>query len=421
MPFGVVYKSYSRVEESPYSSSQDALQGQTFFSLFPDTYPPLALNVGRGELTSKLHKANIRRRLIAMQPSAPKVRRQIEDALAERIPSALTPSLRPDLPVAPTGIRSVDQYLNGGFPIGAITELVGPECSGRTSLAFSFLAQRTQHGSSCAWIDVSDTFDPESAAANGIQLERLLWVRCANASSHLTPMSKPFHKPVNVAQYKVPPVTMKGLHGGGCGGHPRSEVTGLSQAVKNFVQPGVHTEHPLRHSSPVPPVPQVTPSNLASNLPQPGSHSSRAMRENSPMAQLDRALRVADLLLQAGGFTAITIDAASILPEHISRVPLATWFRYRAAAERAQTSLLLLTQHPSCKSSAELVLNLNPAKPLSEETTVFTGIQCKLSISRWNASLDRQRVIPLNSFAKSTSYASWISYASWGTFYEAIP
>ena len=75
-----------------------------------------------------------------------------------------------------------------------------------------------------------------------------------------------------------------------------------------------------------------------------------------PWARMEQALRAADLLLQAGGFAAIVLDMAGIAPECATRVPMATWFRYRAAAERTQASLLLLTQSPCAKSSAELLL-----------------------------------------------------------------
>jgi len=51
----------------------------------------------------------------------------------------------------------VDEVLQGGLPIGAISELVGPECSERTSLALSCLARMTQASKVCAWVDVSDT------------------------------------------------------------------------------------------------------------------------------------------------------------------------------------------------------------------------------------------------------------------------
>lgn len=82
-------------------------------------------------------------------------------------------------PVIPTGVRPIaDEVLERGLPVGAITGLVGAECSGRTGLALSFFAQVTAEGKVCAWVDVSDCLQPESAAAIGVNLARLLWVRC---------------------------------------------------------------------------------------------------------------------------------------------------------------------------------------------------------------------------------------------------
>ena len=114
--------------------------------------------------------------------SAAALRIQIEDALASRFPAALTPSVRTIREVAATGIPAVDTLLDGGLPVGAISELVGPECSGRTSLALAFVAKRTAEGRVCAWIDAGDAFDPESAAASGVRLRQLLWVRCGSAN-----------------------------------------------------------------------------------------------------------------------------------------------------------------------------------------------------------------------------------------------
>ena len=107
-------------------------------------------------------------------PSASLLRAQIEAALADRIPSALTPSPRVIRPVATTGIAEIDVLLEGGLPLGAITEMVGPESSGRTSVALSFIAQMTQAGKVCVWVDVSNVLHPESAAASGVDLSRLL-------------------------------------------------------------------------------------------------------------------------------------------------------------------------------------------------------------------------------------------------------
>jgi hypothetical protein len=76
-----------------------------------------------------------------------------------------------------TGVPAIDA-LTGGLPRGALTEIVGPASSGRTSLLLSLLAQATARQEACALVDASDAFDPESAVAAGIDLKRLLWVRC---------------------------------------------------------------------------------------------------------------------------------------------------------------------------------------------------------------------------------------------------
>jgi len=351
-------------------------------------------------------------------PSASTLRRQIENALADRIPSALTPAQRSPLPLADTGIPGIDQLLHGGFPIGAITELVGPECSGRTSLAFSFLAQRTQSDMFCAWVDISGAFDPESAAANGIDLNRFLWVCCGSLQADTS--SNHTHEFVNLEQYHVPPVTPQGLHGGGHGPHPQTEIKGLSQSLNGFLQPPARDTQlggnnppitlPARSRSVKPASIELPANSEISHFPY---QSHNINPTNSPWSRLDQAMRVTDLLLQGGGFASIVLDAGSIAPEHISRVPLATWFRYRSAAERTQTCLLLLTQHSCSKSSAALVLNLFPGTALLSEPTVFTGIRYQTSVTRGNTSPQTSNVISLKSRRHSESLAVWNSYTPW--------
>lgn len=63
-------------------------------------------------------------------PTAAAIRLQIETALSSRIPSALSPAPGLIRSVAPTGIEGIDELVNGGLPVGAITEMVGLECSG---------------------------------------------------------------------------------------------------------------------------------------------------------------------------------------------------------------------------------------------------------------------------------------------------
>jgi hypothetical protein len=130
-------------------------------------------------LTSAFGIANVIGEQKANMTSAAQLRRQIESALAERIPAAL--SFRaPSLPeLLPCGVTEVDALLGGGLPLGAITELTGHPSSGRTTLALATLAAATRQGESCAYVDVSDALSPHSAAALGVDLRRLLWVRTA--------------------------------------------------------------------------------------------------------------------------------------------------------------------------------------------------------------------------------------------------
>lgn len=71
-----------------------------------------------------------------------------------------------------------------GFPRGAISEIAGPDSSGRTALAYSVLAAATAKTEICAYVDTNDSFDPCSAAATGIALHRLIWIRCGGRAEH---------------------------------------------------------------------------------------------------------------------------------------------------------------------------------------------------------------------------------------------
>jgi RecA/RadA recombinase len=79
----------------------------------------------------------------------------------------------------PSGIGTVDALLGGGFPRGELSEVHGPASSGRTGLVSSLLAQTTRRGALAALVDPADRFDPASAAAAGVDLPRLLWLRGA--------------------------------------------------------------------------------------------------------------------------------------------------------------------------------------------------------------------------------------------------
>src|SRR2546427_735342 len=106
------------------------------------------------------------------------LRSQLETALAGRLPA---PFARRSIQAetAPFNIAEIDK-LTGGLPHGGLTEISGPFSSGRATLLLSALASRTAHAHVCALVDGRDNFDPYSAEAAGVKLERLLWVRCRN-------------------------------------------------------------------------------------------------------------------------------------------------------------------------------------------------------------------------------------------------
>ncbi len=339
--------------------------------------------------------------------SAATIRLQIEAKLARKIPSALTPAPRVIRPVVPTGVSEVDALLEGGLPIGAITEMVGMESSGRTAVTLSFLRHLSRAGRVCALVDVSDTLSPESASASGVDLARLLWVRCGVSKSHAKPFAE--YKFSLPDKYLIPASIKKGLHGGGCGGHPRNEVKGLPEALSGLLRPAAIVPRCAE--------PQLKiRAEREAFMPQPQSSVARSnvrINPTKPWARIEQALRVTDLLLQAGGFSTIVLDMASIAPEYASRISLATWFRYRAAAERTQAVFLLLTQHSCAKSSGELLLRFQPGAARDDEATVFTGIEHRLQVERRRFTQEPTNVVFLRKPPQSVNAAHWKSQTTW--------
>lgn len=249
--------------------------------------------------------------------SATALRLEIEHALERSFPAALTPAPRTVRETASTGIAEVDALLDGGLPVGAISEVNGPESSGRTSLVLSFLAQRTAGGQVCAWVDADDAFDPESAAANGVNLRQLLWVRCLKVG-----------------------VPVRG-----------------KQAAK-------------------------------------------------PWTRLEQALRTTDLLLQAGGFGAIVLDLGDTAAEHACRIPLATWFRFRQAADRARTCLVVVAQGNCAQSSAAVALECAALNPQIAGGTVLRGF-C------YEVRSERQRLTPFAMGQRKPPASAWPAAGAW--------
>jgi recombination protein RecA len=274
-------------------------------------------------------------------PSAAALRLVIE----RRFPAALTPAPRTLREVAATGIAEVDAHLEGGLPVGAISELTGPASSGRTSLALAFLARRTAEGRACAWVDANDAFDPESAAASGVLLPQLLWVRCRDVAA-----AAPAHAAAGSAKTR----------------------TDKAKADKAKIDKAkIWTRAVWTH--------------------------------------LDQALRAADLLLQAGGFACLVLDLGSTAREQGNRIPLATWFRFRQAADRTRCSLVVLGRAAYAQSAAAVVLECRPARPIAAGETALRGFAFQIERRR-------ERFAPIaitREPGKKSPASVWTAGAAW--------
>jgi recombination protein RecA len=79
-----------------------------------------------------------------------------------------------DVPAIATGALTLDEATGvGGVPRGRVTELFGPESSGKTTLALSTVAEAQKGGGIAAFIDVEHALDPEYAEVIGVDVDEL--------------------------------------------------------------------------------------------------------------------------------------------------------------------------------------------------------------------------------------------------------
>lgn len=79
------------------------------------------------------------------------------------------------IPVISSGTLSIDLALGvGGFPKGRITEIYGPESSGKTTLALHVVAEAQKNGGTAAFIDAEHALDTSYAERLGVDIDNLL-------------------------------------------------------------------------------------------------------------------------------------------------------------------------------------------------------------------------------------------------------
>jgi len=260
-----------------------------------------------------------------------------------KLPAAsITPAsrleIRPAPEMAPSGVSAIDA-LTGGLPRGCLTEIFGPASSGRTSVLLAALAAATRRGEYCAVIDASDALDAQSTADAGVELDRLLWVRCGESSPHKnnSPLRhRDTEKDKNEENQGCPILVPRVLRDR-VGTSPRSENSAIPRA----------SEH-----------------------------------------RLEQVLRATDLLLESGGFSLIVLDLADIPLPAARRIPLTTWFRFRRAVENKSTILLAVEQQPIAGSCSTLLLQLGAIKPTTTQerkpshSHLLTGLEITVELVR---------------------------------------
>jgi hypothetical protein len=241
--------------------------------------------------------------------------------------AAVVPASRLDIPapeMASSGIPQLD-LLTGGLARGCLTEICGTASSGRTSILLFALARATQRGEVCALVDASDAFDPASAAAAGMEMSRLLWVRCGE--------KYPSHK-------RLPAALAGGAKKGNSYQMPSSDLCRSLPPDNSY------------RSLPPDDLYQGMPSGIR-------QIAEKQFGFSRWESQLGQMLKVTDLLVQSNGFGMIALDLGDVPARSARRIPLASWFRFRRAVEHTPTALLVLEQQPIAGSCSSLLVRVS--------------------------------------------------------------
>ena len=83
----------------------------------------------------------------------------------------------------------------------------------------------------------------------------------------------------------------------------------------------------------------------------------------------EHALKAVDLLIQAGGFGLVVLDLGDTPDKEARRIPLASWFRLRHAAERTGAALVAVERQINARSCSALQIEMRRGK----QGAVWTG------------------------------------------------
>ena len=107
-----------------------------------------------------------------------------------------------DIAFIPTGSPALDIALGiGGLPRGRITEIFGPEASGKTTLCLHVIAEAQKKGGQCAFVDAEHALDPEYAKKIGVQIGDLLISQPDNGEQALEIVEKYPPEGIHIVYY----------------------------------------------------------------------------------------------------------------------------------------------------------------------------------------------------------------------------
>ncbi len=107
----------------------------------------------------------------------------------------------------------------------------------------------------------------------------------------------------------------------------------------------------------------------------------RCGKSQVKLPPLEQAFKVADILLQSGGFGLIAVDLSSLSERIIRKVPLSSWFRFSRVIEKQAAALVFIEQEPHATSCAGLVLRVT-SEPAALSENLLTRFQLKTEIIR---------------------------------------
>ncbi len=129
---------------------------------------------------------------------------------------------------------------------------------------------------------------------------------------------------------------------------------------------------------------------------------------------LDQALRAVDLLLQAGGFSLLVLDLGDVPAEAAWRIPLATWFRFRAGCERSRAVLLVISRHPCARASADLTVAVSCGDLQSSGGTVAHGRAVHLRVEQQRRGGEvTAKLVPFRKPVRSDHAGEWTATSPW--------